>query len=157
MSNVHLKESTIDKDKLFEIVLGKINSALKETLHIVEGAPQASLLMPDDTYKTKPVFGGQELFFKDARVGKSGKVIFAFTPADDMPWKQCEWDAVKLDQAIPLFGGVFAEKLNLEGEHFPTLLHTMIDNTEKAVMEQIELDKVIAEQAYANNPKFGRF
>ncbi|WP_456868389.1 hypothetical protein [Galbibacter sp. BG1] len=157
MANVHLTETKIDRDKLFERVVEQINESMKDTVHVVEGAPQASLLQSDGTYKTKPVFGDQELFFKDVRVGKSGKIIFSFTPVDDMPWKQCEWDAVKLDQAVPLFGGVFAEKLNLEGEHLPTLVTDFIEKTEQMIISEAEAEKRNAAEAYANNEKFGRF
>lgn len=159
MTNIHLTDTPIDRDKLFERVLETLNAALKDTLHAVEGAPQASILMPDDTYKTKPVFGGQELFFKDVRVGKSGKIIFSFTPVDDMPWKQCEWDAAKLDQAVPLFGGALCEKLGYTNliENLPDLLKTFIQDTEAKMIEEIELEKLSAAEVLGKNPKFGRF
>lgn len=157
MANVHLTETKIDRDKLFERVVEQINKTMKETVHVVEGAPQASLLQSDGSYKTKPVFGEQELFFKDIRIGKSGKIIFSFTPVDDMPWVQCEWDAVKLDAAVPLFGGVFAEKLGLEGEHLPSLVTEFLTKTEQLIISEAEEEKRSTAEVYANNEKFGRF
>ncbi|WLR90888.1 hypothetical protein [Shinella zoogloeoides] len=157
MTNIHLTETPIDRDKLFERVLETLNTALKETVHTVEGAPQASVLMKNDQYRTKPVFGDQELFFKDVRIGKSGKIIFSFTAVDDVEWKQCEWDSAQLDKAVPLFGVTMAEKLRYAGEHLPTLVDLLIKDTENQMLAEIEQEKVAAAEVHANNPKFGRF
>jgi len=159
MSNIHMTDTQLDKDKLYERVIDTINTALKGAVFTVEGAPQASVLLPDDTYRTKPVFGDQELFFKDVRVGKSGKILFSFTPVDDAPWKQCEWDAAHLDQAIPLFASNACEKLGYANliEKLPDLITTFIADTEKAMLDEIELEKVTAAEMHKDNPKFGRF
>ena len=88
MANVHLTDTPIDRDKLFERVLDTLNAALKDTVHTVEGAPQAQVLLKNGQYRTKPVFGDQELFFKDVRIGKSGKILFSFTAVDDVDCEQ---------------------------------------------------------------------
>lgn len=150
-------QTMIDRDKLHERVLEEINAKLKGTLHVVEGAPQASVKLADGTYRTKPVFGDQELFFKEVYIGKSGKILFVFTPADDMPWVQCEWDAVKLDQAIPLFGGVLADKFGYDGENAPEIVHRFVEDVRAQMIDEIELEKITAAETHAANPKFGMF
>lgn len=159
MTNVHLQESEVDKEKLFEEVVETLTKALRDTTHEIEGAPMVQIMREDGEYRNLAIHAPQELFFKDVRVGKSGKIIFSFTAVDDVPWKWCEFDAAKLDKAVPLFGGQLREKLGYDGmtESLPAVLQHFIQETEKTMLKREEEAKVEAATAYVNNSKFGLF
>lgn len=160
MTNVHLTETKkIDKELVFKRVVDDLNRALKDSVHVVEGAPQATVMRDDDTYRKTAVHGSQELLFKDVRVGKSGKIIFSFTAVDAMPWKWCEWNAAELDQAVPLFAAGLAETLKYPEtmDDLSVLLKQIIADTEAKIITEEEEAVQHAAVAYSHNPKFGAF
>jgi hypothetical protein len=65
----------------------------------------------DGTYRTVPYEGTEEFAFCDLRMGKRGKMIFAFRPIDPM-YEQIELDEEKVFIAVPAFEAFIAKAID---------------------------------------------
>ena len=139
----------------------RICKEMSGSVHSVEGIPMATLRYPESgngpRFKKKELMAGQELELTETYVGKSGKLIFCFSPCDKRDWEAVELDAKTLDTVLPLFGGELAGKMQSDSEAFPVLLEELIVEIEILDKERKEAEEVAKQVAYDNHPNFGRF
>lgn len=115
---------------------------------------QATVLTTKDEYRKKTLSGGEEFFFKGARAGKSGRIIFGFEPVDAAPYKQVEFNDAELGKAIS--GG----EQWVEGILGMSLKKAKTEFRKKAKAVEIEEQRAAAEvqrETYAANSLWGSF
>jgi hypothetical protein len=165
-----MAKRTLDNDTkaLLERVGQRIVNKLNGEVFTVEGTPTVHVKLKDNSFRQKPMIGGQEFFLKDAYVGARGKLIFVFEPADAQEYQHAEIDQFKLDGVFPEFGGVLGEREEIGEEDAAKVIAEIIDLTKlREAKSQAQLDAEEAEKkklaaaaaasAYANNPDYGRF
>lgn len=155
------KELTPERTRILTAVGERIMTLMNGTIHTIEGIPTATVKYPDGhpsaPYRKLDLMPDQELQLGDVRVGKSGKIIFTFTPCDKRDWEAAEFDAKALDVALPLFGAELGQKIGSTAEAVPVLVDELvieIEETERRAREEAARE---AASLYENNPNYGRF
>ncbi len=149
--------------KLQERVGKRIIEALKalDEPFAVEGMHTRPVMKKADGYRQKPLAPNSEHFLADFRVGAKGQLIFKAIPVETSEYEWADVDEHAMDEVFPLVGASLAEALDIkECEDFRAVIKEMtarvIQEDQEAEAAAIEAKKA-ADQAYVNNPLFGRF
>lgn len=114
----------------------------------VKAPMQATVLTHDDQYRKKALAGGEEFFFRGARPGKSGRIIFEFDPVDAAPYKQVEFNDGELSKCIE------SADAWIEGALGMTLAKAKTHFKKKAE-QQAAAEEVEATKAYEQSTGWG--
>lgn len=153
---------TEDKqNKLLEMAGKRICDEMKGSVHAIEGIPIVTFRFPEDIkkgrYRKGAANAGQEIELAEVYMGKSGKLIFCFEPCDARDWEAIELDPKSLDNVLPLFGAELGQKVGSESEALPVILHELVIQCEMEEEERIRKEQAEKQNAYVENPNYGRF
>lgn len=127
----------------------------------VEGMHTRPAMTKPNGYRQKPMLPKSEHFLTDFYLGGKGQLIFKAFPVDTAEYEWADVDEHAMDSVFPLVGASLAEALGIdECEDFRAVVkevaERIVKEDQEAAAAAIEAKKE-ADQAYVNNPLFGRF
>ncbi|MBO6507547.1 MAG: hypothetical protein JJ979_03515 [Roseibium sp.] len=142
----------------------KLGALEDKANYTVRALTQTSVLMKGGAYRTKPLQGGQELFFTGVRAGKQSPLIFEFEPVDAQEYEQVEFRDHSAFDALLDFQGDIAELLEVELHEVEDMkqccavVHKRIIAEEKQRHEREAAEKARRqEESYGKMDGWGQF